>query len=226
MKKNFRSRFEIVDFNNRFFKFLSQQYLSELGKVYDDPVQENDAAKTGGYVNVELIDHKDDTSTYREKTLNRILERIRELELQKFQWQDIAILCRKNRDGSEIARFLLNKGIKVISSEALLLSHSPEVNFITGLMKILNDPGNPILNAELITYLFQKGRLKDNGLHQMLLKISKDNPAKAFFQILDDLGFNVGFSQLRGMPVFELAEELIRRFSLNTVADPYLQFSP
>jgi ATP-dependent helicase/nuclease subunit A len=224
LKKNFRSKFEIVDFNNRFFKFLSQQYFLELGKVYDDPVQENDPAKTGGYVNVEFIDHKDGRSAYREKTLKRILERIRELEQQKFQWQDIAILCRKNRDGSEIARFLLQNGIKVISSEALLLSHSPEVNFITGLMKILNDPDNHILTAELITYLFQKGRLKENGLHQMLLKIRKDNHSKSFFKILEEQQFSVSFSHLYGMPVFELAEELIRQFSLNSVADPYLQF--
>jgi ATP-dependent exoDNAse (exonuclease V) beta subunit len=224
LNKNFRSKFEIVDFNNRFFKFLSLEYPKELGKVYDDPVQENDPTKTGGYVNIEFIDHKDGTSAYREKTLKRILERIRELEQQKFQWQDIAILCRKNRDGTEIARFLLQNEIKVISSEALLLSHSPEVNFITGLMKILNDPGNPILTAELITYLLQKGRLKENGLHQMLLKIRKDNHSKSVFKILIEQQFSVFFSQLYGMPVFELAEELIRQFSLNSVADPYLQF--
>jgi len=224
LRKNFRSKVEIVDFNNRFFKFLSLQYFSELGKVFDDPVQEYDASKTGGYVNVEFIDHKDESSSYREKTLNRILERIHELEIQKFQWKDIAILCRKNRDGSEIARFLLNNGVKVISSEALLLSHSPEVNFITGMMKLLNDPCNPVLTAELITYLFQKGRLSPIGLHPILLKIRQDKPAKAFFQILEDHKFLFSFSKLHGMPVFELAEELIRMFSLNSVADPYLQF--
>lgn len=224
LNKNFRSRFEIVDFNNRFFAFLSQEYSSELGKVYEDPVQENDIGKTGGYVNIEFIEPKEETETYREATLNRILERIHELELQKFQWQDIAILCRKNKDGSDIARFLLNSGIKVISSESLLLSQSSEVNFITGLMKILNGPSNPIITAELITYLFQKGLLKGLGLHEILLKINKDNPAHTLFKILEDQQFRISFSQLHSMPVFELTEELIRQFSLNSVVDPYLQF--
>jgi ATP-dependent exoDNAse (exonuclease V) beta subunit len=224
LKENFRSRYEIIDFNNRFFSFLSQQYFSELGKVYDDPVQENSARKKGGYVNIEIIDHMEEESGYREKTLNRILERIRDLEHQNFQWQDIAILCRKNKDGNEIARFLLQNGIRVISSEALLLSHSPEVNFIIGVMKILDDPGNQILTAELITYLCLKDRLKNTGLHQMLLKITKGHPSADFFRILEDQHFSIDVSQLTGMPVFELAEELIRQFSLNTFADPYLQF--
>jgi ATP-dependent exoDNAse (exonuclease V) beta subunit len=224
LNKNFRSRFEIVDFNNLFFAFLSQEYSSELGKVYDDPVQENDISKTGGYVNVEFIEPEEETETYREAMLNRILERIHELELQEFQWRDIAILCRKNRDGSDIARFLLNNGIKVISSESLLLSQSPEVYFITGLMKILNDPSNTIITAELITYLLLKGFLKGLGLNDFLLKINKDNPAQAFFKILEDQQSNIDFRKLNGMPVFELAEELIRHFSLNSVADPYLQF--
>jgi ATP-dependent exoDNAse (exonuclease V) beta subunit len=224
LNKNFRSGSEIVGFNNRFFKFLSLEYHSGLGKVYDDPVQENDESKTGGYVNIEFIDHKAGTLSYRKETLNRILERIRELELQKFKWQDIAILCRKNRDGNDIARFLLQNGIEVISSEALLLSHSPEVNFIIGLMRMLNDRGNTILVAELITYLFRKGRLKEIGLHQILSKIDKKNPVKDFLKILEAQQFKIAFSQLSGMTVFELAEELIRQFSLNSVADPYLQF--
>ena len=227
LNKNYRSGFEIVDFNNRFFNFLSQQYNSELGKIYEvviDPVQENTREKTGGYVNVEFIEPEEETETYQEATLNRILERIHELEHQKFQWQDIAILCRKNRDGSDIARFLLNNGIRVISSESLLLSQSPEVNFITGLMKTLNDPSDPIITAGLITYLFHKGLLKGRRFHDLLLKIKKDNPDHAFFKVLEDQQFNIDFQKLHGMPVFELAEEVIRLFSLNSIADPFVQF--
>jgi len=48
-----------------------------------------------------LIEPEEETETYQEATLNRILERIHELEHQKFQWQDLQYLCRKNRDGSD-----------------------------------------------------------------------------------------------------------------------------
>jgi ATP-dependent exoDNAse (exonuclease V) beta subunit len=224
LKENFRSKFEIVDFNNRFFQFLSSRYPDQLGKVFEDPVQVADPGRNGGYVNIEFISRKDEEVSYKEKTLSCIMKRIQELLADGFSLKDIAILCRKRKDGNETARFLTQNGLKVVSSEALLLSNSPEVNFITGVMKILHDLEDPVLAARLVTYLCLAGKLKEKYLPSVLTSLDKKSPGRSFLEILPDNFPGINVTDLMGTPVYELTEELIRTFGLDSAADPYLQF--
>ncbi len=55
---------------------------------------------------------------------------VTELIAEGYNQEDIAILCRSNKNASEIAGFLLQNNINVVSSESLLLSSSPEVKFL------------------------------------------------------------------------------------------------
>jgi len=57
-----------------------------------------------------------------------------------------------------------------------------------------------------------------------LLKIKKIIRIMPFLKFLKISQFNIDFQKLHGMPVFELAEEVIRLFSLNSIADPFVQF--
>ncbi|MCD4760741.1 PD-(D/E)XK nuclease family protein, partial [bacterium] len=123
---------------------------------------------------------------------------ILELQQQNFNWGDIAILCRKNKEASNIARFLLNENIDVISSESLLLSSSHKLNFIIALIKFMLDPSDNIQKTHILNFL-------------------KQNKQESF----QDKFF---ISKLRNLQVFDLCEELIRLFGLNSQPDPYIQF--
>lgn len=224
LETNFRSKKEIVEFNNSFFSQL-KPLLSPSGQmVYDSPGQKAKAGADGGYIRIEFTSADVKGEEFRETIGTRIVDTIREQVEAGFRRQDIAILCRKNREGSEIARFLLVNDIDVISAESLMLMHSPEVNFLTGFVRLLYGAGDVVLVAELVTYLFNKGKLKASGLHELLTGVPAI-PGKDFiFRLMLENQIILSPERLRTRPVYDAFEELIRVFHPDAIADPYLQF--
>ena len=198
LKKNYRSRAEIVDFNNKFFKVVASLIKPPYDSIYENLEQEFETDNTGGYVNIDFIDKKNAEDSFEEINFKKIKEIILELQQQNFNWGDIAILCRKNKEASNIARFLLNENIDVISSESLLLSSSHKLNFIIALIKFMLDPSDNIQKTHILNFLKQN---------------NKESFRDKFF-----------ISKLKNLQVFDLCEELIRLFGLNSQPDPYIQF--
>jgi ATP-dependent exoDNAse (exonuclease V) beta subunit len=221
---NYRSKRAIVEFNNALFLHLKTLLTHYNQLVYDSPGQKVKDGAEGGYVRLEFAGRELKGDPFREFLGARILETIYEQEAAGFRRQDIAILCRKNKEGSEIARFLLGYGIDVISAESLLLVHSPEVSFLTGFVRLLYGKGSVVLIAELVTYLFEKGRISASGLHELLAGIPAKPGKNFFFRLMQDNGIRVYPDRLRTRPVYDAIEELIRVFYPDATADPYLQF--
>lgn len=220
LKTNYRSRKNIIEFNNGFFSFLSDNFLNgENKKVYQEVEQDSSLAPEGGFVSLELLEGEN-ASVYSENNLNRILEIVRDLESRNFQWKDIAILCRANNKAGEIARFLMMNGIKVISAESLLLNFSAEVRFLVNFIQLLSMPDDPHVRAEIILYLHQRGDI-NTEIHEILRKTSS---AKSFYGLLKETGFEINIRKISMLPLYDICEELIRTFSLNRTPDPYIQF--
>ncbi|MCX6243725.1 MAG: UvrD-helicase domain-containing protein [Bacteroidetes bacterium] len=221
---NFRSKTEIVEFNNAFFSAL-KSFLSPANQsVYEGVAQKARPGETGGYIRIEFAGRDLKGQQYREFILSGILQTIRDQESAGFRKQDIAILCRRNREGSEIARFLLENDVDVISAESMLLIHSPEVNFLTGMLRLVYGNYNVVLLAELITYLFNRKKLAATGLHELLSKIPPDPDDAFFFRLIGKSNFSLSPGLLKTRPVYDAVEEMIRVFFTGTAADPYIQF--
>ena len=224
LNTNFRSKKEIVEFNNAFFSQIKNLLTPYNQLVYDSLEQKSKTGADGGYIRIEFAGREMKSAQFREYLRSRILETIHEQEAAGFRKQDIAILCRRNEEGSEIARFLLGNGIDVISAESLMLMHSPEVNFLTGFVRLLYGSDNIVLIAELLTYLYRKGKLQASGLHGLLSGIPS-KPGKDFiFRILQGNKILIHPDRLRTRPVYDTIEELVRVFYPDAKADPYLQF--
>lgn len=221
---NFRSKKEIVEFNNAFFSQLKTLLTPYNQLVYDSLEQKAKTGADGGYIRIEFAGRELKGAQFREYMGTRILETIHGQESAGYRKQDIAILCRRNKEGSEIARFLLGNNIDVISAESLMLMHSPEVNFLTGFVRLLYGSNNVVLIAELVTYLYGKGRLPAPGLHELLVRIPT-KPGKDFiFRLLHENRILVYPDRLRTRPVYDAIEELVRVFYPDAIANPYLQF--
>jgi len=200
LNRNFRSKPVIVELNNRFFRLLADRLLADNKKsIFDGLEQQPDNQKNGGYLSVEFIDSENDGITYEDKTLLKLLRLIEEGLEDHFALQDIAVLCRSNKNASLIARFLVENGINVISAEFLLLTNSPKVRFLIDLLKYLFASENDIVKASI------RQVLKMNAGD---ISICTDEERIHFLKL----------------PVYDLVELLIRRYRLNTEADPYLQF--
>ena len=165
---NYRSKKEIVEFNNRFFKEAKKLLQNDdqndglLELAYGQDLEQVVAAKNnqGGYVQVDLISTEeinvpdDEDADWKDEAMRRMLEAINDLiQNKKYQYKDIAILVRKNTDGNKIANFLLeNKIEKIISPDSLMLNSSPAINFLINIFRFLADQGNQIARAEFLLY--------------------------------------------------------------------------
>jgi ATP-dependent exoDNAse (exonuclease V) beta subunit len=218
LDKNYRSKREIIEFNNSIFKVLSDKLNERYRTIYSTLEQGFLAENTGGYVQVEFLEGEGEESY--NLNLQRTYEIVVELVSQNYQWKDIAVLVRKNTDGSEIANYLSQKGIAVLSSDSLLLSKSAEVNFICSLLNYLNNSNDQIVQAELLEYFVVAKQLAVKDINELFIE-SKQN---GFTSIIKKVCPDFSAYYLSKIPLYELCEELIRLFNLNNTPNAYIQF--
>ncbi len=140
---NWRSYSEVIDFNNQFFNFLSNEFKSpDYKDLYENHSHQKENSKKGGYVNLSFIPSKSDWEEEEEKDalyLNAILQTIQKVQTKNFTFRDMVILTRKKEPGVKIATFLTENSIPIVSSETLLIQNSSEVSFIIALLKFLKN---------------------------------------------------------------------------------------
>ena len=229
---NFRSRQEVVKFNNSFFEFAKELLPKGLDKIYQGQEQKFRDDKPGGFIQMEFVAQDVYTELkYEELTRHRILDIIIDLQEKNHPLSDITILCRSNIQASEAARFLLENGLNVISSESLLLNQSPRVNFIISLMKLLNNPADNAAYVEFLQFLV-KNRKISTGLHDALhaLKAHQTGNTKDEFSLetlekfLQQQGITFSFRNCIHMGFYELAETILRSFLPKKPIDPFVAF--
>ena len=218
LDKNYRSKREVIEFNNSVFKVLSNSLNEKYKQIYDQQEQGFNAQNTGGFVHIEFVAEEKEVS--REKHLSRTYETILKLQEDQFALKDIVILVRKNTDGSEMANYLTERRIPVISSDSLLLSNSPEINFIHALLKFLAVETDTVTHAEIIEYLVIAKYIEQAKLEEMLLLKNK----AGLLAIFEKANISFLYAHLSKLALYELCEELIRIFKLNKTPNAYLQF--
>jgi len=252
---NFRSKKTIVDFNNEFFGIVpevinqSLELDSEhlLHRAYSAEVMQKVAGKNGSGGKVEIHSIKEDELSWKERAQQKLLETIVNATARGYSFGDIAILARNNRDGDELATFLIANNItKVISADSLLLNRSAEVRFLISLFRSLNDPKDHIAAGEVLFYYASHNGDSEKNLHQLFSQTSKSRRSfetssglqPSLFDdhlsgLLDLTGEEMISSStlatefiqhkqsLSRLPVYELAEELIKIFKLRS-NDPYI----
>ncbi|MEO6883418.1 MAG: UvrD-helicase domain-containing protein [Bacteroidia bacterium] len=218
LKKNFRSKKEIIQFNNDFFKTLSTTLSENYQGVYKNSEQEFDEKNEGGFVSIEFL--KKEEKTFDELNLERIYELILQLQEQKIPFSEVAILVRKNKHGSLIAQYLNEKGINIISSDSLLLKKSSDVNFIFSTLNYLQNSNDTISKTSMLCYILEKN--SKNNFHETISKtiFSEAN----FSHFLSENGFDLNRNFLLKLPLYELCEEIIRQPGFIAKNNTYVHF--
>ena len=233
---NRRSKANVIRFNNQFFTELKDKYAADfpaLSGFYDDVAQET-TKKEGGFVKMEFIQQKLSKAISKEATFQRVFTHITDLvQSGEFQYSDIAILVRSNRDGAFLAERLMENNINVVSNESLLLHNSPLIKFITGFLRVIAFPVYPVLKIELIEFLdqhFQKLDSKRETIggeaYSELSGILQENDLYQFFEWLNEFfGADLQVRGIQFRTLYEITEELIRQFQLHfeTEQQVYIQ---
>lgn len=218
---NFRSFKEIVNFNNGFFKFLSNQIFDKevYKNIYENAIQDT-TKKDEGFVELSFLDiEKDDDrnqvfSEHVLKTIESCLEKSYELK-------DICILVRKKKEGVSIANHLSQNKIPIVSSETLLIANSSKVCFINDLLRLLIQPKNKEIKISVLNYLTTLFNIEDK--HEFFISHINLSISDIFIS-LEEFDVFVNSDILLQLPLYDLAETIVRSFNLVNLSDAYIQF--
>jgi ATP-dependent exoDNAse (exonuclease V) beta subunit len=208
---NYRSSREVIDFNNRFFASVLNEYknihpfLIDVYAGFEQKIPEN--AKTGGHVQIEFLDYVKGENLM----LGRTVEIIRQVLDEGYSMGDIAILCRKNKESAEMANFLVEANYNIISRDSLLLKNSPIVRLLVAFMRVVNQPDNRLAKSE-VAYLFYQtilGHIPNNTDNDLISEAVDATQITDFYLLFAQHGFTLNSINLNKAGIYELAEKII-----------------
>ncbi|MDN3664817.1 UvrD-helicase domain-containing protein [Algibacter miyuki] len=221
LPSNFRSFKEVVDFNNSFFQFLSNQIFKkeDYQHLYQNAAQ-NVTKKQEGYVELSFLDiEKDDDRN--EKFTEKVYEIIQNCLTNGYKLEDICVLVRKKKEGVAVANYLSQQNIPIISSETLLINNAPEVVFVNDVLGLLMQPKNDELKISILTYLAKLFNIEDK--HAFFINHIKLNITE-FFKSFEAFHIFIDADHLLQLPLYDLAETIVRNFNLVKTSNAYVQF--
>jgi ATP-dependent exoDNAse (exonuclease V) beta subunit len=130
------------------------------------------------------------------------------------------VIVRKNKYGNDVANYLLQRGIPVISSDSLLLKNCPEVNFVLSFLSWLVNPANAVAAVAAVTYLRETSHptIDHAVIHEVSVKPYR------LHEVLELHGIHIDTTKLASLPLFELCTETLRLFGIADKNPLYLDF--
>lgn len=216
---NFRSKKNIIDFNNSFFSISKNKLTSEnYRKVYDDLEQKCPKKYSyDGFVSVELFEmnefsdeEESANELYKNAVKESILNDINKLKDNGFALRDIAVLVRSNSDSSDIAEFLSKNNVPVMSSDSILLKSSDKVRLIILTLKCLLDDKNDV---DKLSLSFYKNICNDIDSYDIQKALNDNFDFDKIYNIR-----NQAYS------IYDLCCKIINIYNFNIIEDEFLQY--
>ena len=230
---NYRSFANVVDFNNAFFETVYKQLAPDSQKVYvaekpgtDEGVNifQKKAKTKEGLVQVELYD-AENQPTY---CFDRVEAVVRDLTQDRgYQYSDITLLTRKSDYGSEMANYLNDKGIPVISQVSILLKSSDKVQLMINTLRYLIYDDNEPCIANLLYYwkLIQQPDFEGDvsGWFDSVKAIAKGETAIETVMGMGEPGL-LRETLSKATCLYDLCAALMRLYHFDTIRDAFLNY--
>ena len=212
LKANWRSAPEIVHFNNAFFGDISSnhEYISKIYHEGDQIPQQS----FKGYLEFNLKDDLDD-----EERFEYVLQSINKAIQKGFSLKDICLLVNTNKEGSAVAKFLSESGIKVISQDSLFVGKDVSVKFLFSLIAALSFPRNLNYRMKCIEHLVQIDPSSNTSEIWEDAKNSNLPMTTLFKKINRFVSSPESFHSF-----YEYVEHLIEKFQLDLSYNVYLRY--
>lgn len=223
---NYRSRKEIISFNNAVFEVIKDEKKGDypfIEDVFEDFKQEfRPDAPSGGHVEVEFLPY----DPAEDRALDRILAIIEKALSEGYALGDLAVLSRTNRQSAEVAKFLDGKGYKIVSKDSLLLRNCLSVNLLIAFLELINEPGNELhrYEAVFLFFLLKFGTTPATGQYQEMQAYIREKETDQFLKFFERFGVEFKSADFDFLNPYTLTESLIEALSLseNKKDIPYL----
>ncbi len=230
LDKNYRSYSQIIEFNNDFFKLISNEFTHpDYKDLYENHSHQKNNDKTGGYVNisfipkVETFDDDEETLDKTDLYLLATLNTIQKVLQQGFQYKDIVILTRKRDQGIMIANYLTEQGIPLLSSETLMIQNATEVRLIIHLLKYLKNNADLEAKAYFLHYVAE--HIQDKlPVHDFIAEGMALFQETEFENWLMGFDISLSFQNIRKKSLYEAVEIIISKFLYSKDGNAYVQY--
>lgn len=216
--QNWRSREKVVSFNNGFFDLLKATLHEDHRDIYFEHAQEV-KGNEGGWVTAEAYqgERKEDLLQQRHE---RILELVKASLVNGHRKKDIAILTRSRKEGSAIARFLLDNEVHTITDESLQIGLHAAPLAVVFLMRALNDRED---QQAVVSFMQCVAGFDDRfadlaQLYEKYAVMPEARHAKGFIQLdalLSDILDVNDFRALASKSLYDLTQDLITLLSVD-----------
>ena len=226
---NFRSYSEIITFNNNFFNYLSESFENEDYKdLYANHSHQKENAKKGGYVSLSFIpktekSEEEDELTKTDLFLELTFETIKKVTQNGFEYRDIVILTRKRKAGIDVANFLTEQNIPIVSSETLMIEKASEVQLIFHVLKFLKNGNDKEAKANFLQYISKKVQ-KELPKHDFIEKGMSLLTELELEKWLQTFDITISFQNIRRKSLYEAVEIIISKFIKLEKTNAYVQY--
>ena len=217
---NYRSRGNIVRFNNDFFPKAAKA-LDELGDggdfslqtLYADVEQGITKEPDKGYVRIRLCrtTEKEVRKTWQEEMLADLCKQVAYLHRKGMPYEEMTLLLRRNRDIAPTITYFAEHmpTVKLVSSEAFLLSASTAVQMLINALQYVADPErDPVATRYLAKHYLLDVEHREATENDYCMADLDDILPEAFVRHREELA---------DMPLYELCETLYRTLQLHKI---------
>jgi len=217
---NYRSYSEVINFNNTFFTH-SARHLShtDYANLYATGSYQETNKNTGGFVQLSFLEKDEETKKF--DFPGKVHDIICNLD-PGFDKSDVCVLVRKRSQGVAVAKYLSERGVRIISSETLQLQNSPTVLFLIDCLFVLCFPNDEEAKVKLLYFLHDHLK-SDKNLHVFLSDFNDLNTAE-YFKKMEEYGICFSTETYVQNSFYNGIEQLIKDFKLVKGSDAYVQF--
>ena len=142
---NYRSLSNIIGFNNAFFKAASSvldtmagyEVQGPMSDIYFDVQQKvSKSGKSDGSVSLTFCPKDDE--------LSELYDSVMSARDKGARFSEIAVLVRSNSSGEAVARYLIDKGISVVTDDSLKVKGAITVRRLVSLMSFADNPEDTV----------------------------------------------------------------------------------
>ena len=221
LEYNYRSFNQVIQFNNAFFNYLSNTSFSSTD--YSDLYKRANqipVLNQEGFVNIQFLDlqKEDDVNELFPET---VYETINKCLVNGYNLKDICILVRKKKEGVAIAEFLSEKGVRITSSETMLINNSEEVKLVINVFKLLINPNHLEVKIKVLDYIANTNNIQDK---HAFFKANLNAPLQDFFKSFEQFSIFCNPTALVQLSLFDLAEQIVRSFKMTETSNAYIQY--
>lgn len=225
MEQNWRSREELVNFNNAFFLQFSQKLPNaDYRSIYEQGAQKAQR-QPGGLIKLDLLESSEQNEA--------LLGHMRDIFQRGYRQRDICLLSRGKDKGREAVRFLLEheaelalpegEFLQILSSDSLVVGSSREVRALVSFLQMNEEPKNREIRKDWIALFYQnfgEGKADEHDFKSQFAQAELSEVWTLMNQWLPDWDF----ADWQAEDLLEKVYQMLRAFKLDWQKDPYLQF--